>query len=77
MPLSRSRDRASPCPHRVRCSRECVDFTCPDQNEPVRTIFAIAWASLRSILSGIVLVAALSPRASISTMGGPARMRPA
>jgi len=61
----------------ARSSWDSSDLTWTARNQPVRTICAIARASVRSVLTGMALVAARSCRVSSSTTGRPAAFSPA
>ena len=59
-----------------RHSRHGRLLTCTCRNQPVRMICASARASLRSVLFGIVFIAALAWRVSMQIAGKPAARSP-
>ena len=60
----------------ARQERQDGFFTCTARYQPVRTIWAIPRASLRSVLFGIAPIAAFAWRASMQIATIPASVRP-
>ncbi|MCY1299519.1 hypothetical protein D9M70_490490 [compost metagenome] len=61
---------------RERQRRHCRLFTCTCRYQPVRMICASARASLRSVLLGIVFIAAFAARVSMQIAGRPSPRSP-
>jgi uncharacterized membrane protein len=61
----------------ARGSWESADSTCTAWNQPIRTICAMARASVRSVFTGMVLGAALSYLVSSTTTRSAPALSPA
>ena len=62
---------------RALVSWDSSDLTWTARNQPVRTTWAMARASIRSVLTGMVFVATRKRRVSTRTTGRPASAKPA